>query len=83
MLGGVYYPITVLPEWLQRFSYVLPITYSLEGMRLALLRGYSWRQLSPNIYALIVFSVIMLPISVLVFRYAIRKAKMDGSLAQY
>jgi ABC-2 type transport system permease protein len=83
LLGGVYYPISVLPEWLQRFSYLLPITYSLEAMRLALLKGYSLAQLASNIYALIIFSVVMLPISVLVFRYAVRRAKVDGSLAQY
>lgn len=83
LLGGVYYPITVLPEWLRRFSYLLPITYSLEGMRLALMKGHSLAALAPNIYALIVFSVVMLPISVLIFRYAVKRAKMDGSLAQY
>ena len=83
LLGGVYYPITVLPDWLQRFSYMLPITYSLEGMRLALIRGYPFGALARNIYALIIFTVVMLPISVLVFRYAVRRAKMAGSLAQY
>jgi ABC-2 type transport system permease protein len=83
LLGGVYYPITVLPDWLQRFSYMLPITYSLEAMRLALIRGYSFGALARNIYALIIFTVVMLPVSVLVFRYAVRRAKMDGSLAQY
>jgi ABC-2 type transport system permease protein len=83
LLGGVYYPISVLPSWLQKFSYALPITYSLEGMRLALLRGYSIEALAPNIIALIVFSVVMLPISVLIFRAAVKKAKVDGSLSQY
>lgn len=83
ILGGLYYPVSVLPKWLQKLSYVLPVTYSLEGMRLALLKGYSLSALLPNIVALLVFSVIMLPLSMLVFRYAVKRAKTDGTLTQY
>jgi ABC-2 type transport system permease protein len=83
LLGGLYYPISVLPEWLQKLSYLLPITYALEGMRLALLKGYSIAQLSNTILALLIFSAIMLPISILCFKYAVKRAKIDGSLTQY
>ncbi len=83
LLGGLYYPISVLPDWLQNLSYLLPVTYSLEGMRLALLKGYSLNQLMPNIVPLVIFSVVMLPISILIFGYAVRKAKIDGTLTHY
>jgi len=83
LLGGVYYPITILPEWLQFFSYFFPITYSLRAIRLSLLQGYGFSQVSSELLALVVFSVIMLPISLMVFRYAVRRAKRDGSLAHY
>ena len=83
LLGGVFYPITILPGWLQNFSYLLPITYSLRAMRLALLQGYSLEALTPDIFALILFSVILLPISVTIFKYAVRRAKREGSLALY
>ncbi|MFQ6120649.1 MAG: ABC transporter permease [Methanosarcinales archaeon] len=83
LIGGVYYPITVLPNWLQNFSYILPITYSLRGMRHALLQGYSMEALAPDILALVVFSIVMLPLSILCFRYAVKRAKVDGSLVQY
>ena len=83
LLGGVLYPITVLPGWLQIFSYLLPITYSLRGMRLALLQGYSLAALGLDILALLVFSVVLLPLGILCFRYAVKKAKMEGSLTQY
>jgi ABC-2 type transport system permease protein len=82
-LGGVYYPIAVLPSWLRRLSYLIPLTYSLEGMRFALLKGYSLRALSPNIVALGAFSLIMLPLGVFSFRFAVNKAKRDGSLTHY
>jgi ABC-2 type transport system permease protein len=83
LLGGLLYPISVLPDWLQNLSYLLPITYSLEGMRLALLKGYSLGALMPNIVPLALFSIVVLPISVMIFGYSVKKAKMDGTLAQY
>ncbi|MEE9193163.1 MAG: ABC transporter permease [Thermodesulfobacteriota bacterium] len=83
LLGGVYYPITVLPDWVQKFSYLLPITYSLEGMRLALLKGYTLRALLPSIIPLLIFTIIMLPVSMWVFKYAVKRAKVDGSLIKY
>ena len=82
-LGGVYYPISVLPGWLQKISYLLPVTYSLEAMRLALLKGYSISDLAPTILVLIAFSVTMLPLSIFIFKYAVRRAKTDGSLTHY
>jgi ABC-2 type transport system permease protein len=82
-LGGVIYPIEVLPGWLQKCAYLLPITHSLKGMRLALLQGYSTKALLPSILALMLFTAIMLPLSLLIFQKAVRKAKMDGSLTQY
>lgn len=83
LLGGVLYPITVMPDWLQYFSYILPITYSLRAMRHALLQGYSLEALLPDIFALIIFSIVMLPLSMLSFRYAVKRVKIDGSLTQY
>jgi len=82
-LGGVIYPIEVFPGWLQKCSYLLPITHSLKGMRLALLQGYPTKALLPSILALMLFTAIMLPLSLFIFQKAVRKAKMDGSLTQY
>ncbi len=48
LLGGVLYPVTVLPEWLQQVSRLLPITYAIEGMRAALLQAVSWPELWSN-----------------------------------
>jgi len=83
LLGGVFYPVAVLPDWLQKISFLLPITYSLEGMRLALLKGYSVTQLMDCIIPLVIFLIIVLPASLWLFNYAVRRAKIDGSLIQY
>lgn len=83
LLGGVYYPVSVLSLWLQRLSHLLPITYSLRAMRLALLQGYPLAALIPDILVLAIFSLILLPLSLLAFRYAVHRARMDGSLTHY
>lgn len=83
LLGGVYYPVAILPGWVQKLSYLLPITHSLEGMRLALLKGYTLIGLLPCIIPLLIFTAIMLPISICVFKYAVKRAKIDGSLIKH
>jgi ABC-2 type transport system permease protein len=82
-LGGIYYPVTILPGWLQFFSYLLPVTYALRGMRLALLQGASTGAILPDILVLALFSVLLMPASLSAFRFAVRRAKVDGSLSQY
>jgi len=83
LIGGLYYPTSVLPEWLQTAAQFLPVTHSLEGMRLALLKGYTVSQLAPTVLILCGFSAVILPTSILVFQQAVKKAKRDGSLTHY
>lgn len=82
-LGGVYFPITILPLWVQKISYILPITYSLHGMRMSMLMGHSIKAISHDIFALILFSIIFFPFSIFCFKFAVRKAKKAGSLTHY
>jgi len=83
VLGGVYYPITILPDWLEKLAYLLPITYALEAMRLALLNGQSLGSLMPQIIPLFIFTAVMLPLSLSLFTFAVNRAKIEGSLVQY
>ncbi len=39
VVSGVYYPVSVLPEWMQALSKISPATYALEGIRAAILDG--------------------------------------------
>ncbi len=83
ILGGVLYPVEVLPGWLQMIAKVLPITHALAGMRMALLNGASWSQLLPYIGILCLFGLVLLPTAILSFAYAVRLSKISGTLAQY
>jgi ABC-2 type transport system permease protein len=83
LLGGIYYPVTVLPNWLLVISFFLPITYALRAMRLALLQGETITMLWQDILVLVIFCLILLPSSLFAFAYAVRRSKIDGSLAHY
>jgi ABC-2 type transport system permease protein len=82
LLAGVLFPVTVLPGWLQSFSWLLPTTHALHGIRGAL-HGATFGQLSPDILWLFGLSLLLMPFALWVFRCAVVRAKHDGTLAQY
>lgn len=82
-LGGVYFPITVMPAFLQFLAKFLPITYAIRGIQLAVYRGYPLNKLGAEIGFLTIFSLVLTPLSYLVFSYALKKIRRQGSLAQY
>ncbi|MCI0521991.1 MAG: ABC transporter ATP-binding protein/permease [Chloroflexi bacterium] len=83
LLGGVYYPLEVLPGGLQALGRLLPITYALDAMRLALLQGAPFSRLAQDLLILAGYSALLLPLSLLAFRYAVRRARAEGSLSHY
>jgi ABC-2 type transport system permease protein len=80
LLGGMMYPITVLPRPLQLLARMIPVTYSLEGMRAALLSGAGWGEIWPSALALLMFAAILLPLSFALFGWALRRTKITGTL---
>jgi ABC-2 type transport system permease protein len=80
LVSGVYYPITVLPELLQKIAVFSPATYVLEGFRKALLDGVPTAQLWQYIYPVLIMGVIMLPAGLWIFKQAERYAKRAGKL---
>jgi ABC-2 type transport system permease protein len=83
LLSGVYYPVAVLPTWLQALARVYPLTYTLAAMRRALLTGASLGDLALDVGVLAAFAALLLPASLVAFRHAVRQAKRDGSLTQF
>ncbi len=81
LVSGVYYPVSVLPEWMQGLSYFSPATYMLAGMRNALLDGASSLQLwQPFIVPLLITGVVTIPTGLYAFMRAEHHAKKTGQL---
>jgi ABC-2 type transport system permease protein len=80
LVSGVYYPVSVLPDWLQTVSKISPATYVLAGMRSALLPGTSDQSLWSYVAPLLLMGVVMLPLGIHLFQRAERYTKRTGKL---
>lgn len=80
LLGGVYFPIDVLPGPIEALGQILPFTWALDVTRGALLGGEIE---SAKIAGLIVSSALLLPLALLAFRASVNRARRTGSLAEY
>src|SRR5262249_38056704 len=80
LLGGAFFPISVLPAWLEPIAKILPTRFIFGGVRAAILRGEGW---GLDFLYLVIFSAVGLPIAVAVFSAALDSARRRGRLTSY
>ncbi len=80
VVSGVYYPTSVLPQWMQWISTISPATYALRGIRAAILEGAGVQALWGDIWPLILIGIVSIPLGLAVFRRGERYAKKHGKL---
>ncbi|OYT49486.1 hypothetical protein B6U79_01655 [Candidatus Bathyarchaeota archaeon ex4484_231] len=85
LVSGVFYPLKILPWYLEWVGKIFPLTYSLDGIRLCLQGGQtlvSTAVLSDAVN-LVLFTAIATPVALYVFKMGYDAARRDGSLGQY
>jgi ABC-2 type transport system permease protein len=80
VVSGVYYPVSVLPGWMQAIATISPATYALRGCRAAILDGAGLTDLGTEIWALLVIGAVSVPLGLFTFRTGERYAKKHGKL---
>ena len=80
VVSGVYYPVDVMPGWMQAIATVSPATYALHGIRAAVLDGAGVSAVWGDLWPLLVLGVVAIPAGLAVFRAGERYAKRTGSL---
>jgi ABC-2 type transport system permease protein len=80
VVSGVYYPTSVLPEWMQWVSVISPATYALDGIREAILEGDGVTAMGDEIWPLLVIGAVAVPLGLAIFRAGERHAKQHGKL---
>lgn len=83
LLGGVYYPTTVIPSWVQSLSVVIPLTYGLRALRQSLLEGAPLGAIGPDVTILLGWVAGSLALGSFAMSRALRYARRSGTLAQY
>jgi ABC-2 type transport system permease protein len=82
-LSGVYYPIEVLPKFLKGLALILPNTHALIALRQTLINHYSVWQVKDQIFLLLVFSFLTVPLGIVAFRKGFDRARKEGTLSYY
>ena len=80
LISGVYYPISVLPDWMEAIAKFSPVTYVLDGTRAAILDGVAIADLLQYIVPLLFLGVVTLPVGLRAFKTAENYAKRTGKL---
>lgn len=83
LLTGTLFPVASLPPPLRLVAQLIPITHALGAMRRALLDGANVLALSHEIGILTLFCLVLLPIGLMMFSYALRRARQEGTLSSY
>jgi ABC-2 type transport system permease protein len=80
VVSGVYYPVSVLPQWMEWIATVSPATYALRGIRAAIMDGDGVGLLWGDIWPLIVIGLVSIPLGLWIFNRGERYAKRHGKL---
>jgi len=80
VVSGVYYPVSVLPQWMKWLSVLSPATYTLEGARRAILDGAGVSAVWDDLWPLILIGIVAVPLGLYVFSLGERYAKRHGRL---
>lgn len=68
LLSGFMFPFRGMPRWAQAIGEVLPTTYFMRLVRGILLKGNGWRDLWPDIWPMMVFTVVVMGFAVAFYR---------------
>jgi ABC-2 type transport system permease protein len=80
VVSGVYYPVDIMPGWMQAISTISPATYALHGIRATVLDGAGAGAVWSDLWPLIVLGVVAIPTGLAIFRAGERYAKRHGKL---
>ena len=81
LFAGLLFPTEMFGS-LQAVSKALPLTYAMEGVRMAA-QGHGMRELWPEASVLLLFCAVLIPLAAWSFRAAVDRARRDGTVTHY
>jgi ABC-type multidrug transport system permease subunit len=72
-VSGLFYPVSFMPEGAQFLARLFPLTYTVEGLRGSMLRGFDLADGAPMLLALAIFGIVLTVLGTWLGRLAERR----------
>lgn len=83
IVGGMYFPVTLLPRWLQTTAKLQPFTAATDVLRHLLVNSPLQTSMAASLLKLAAFAAVLLPLSILVLAGALRFGQERGTIIEY
>tara|TARA_Y100001980_G_C14541892_1_gene320050 strand:+ start:820 stop:1635 length:816 start_codon:yes stop_codon:yes gene_type:complete len=83
VFSGIFFPVSVLPSFLQTLSLLFPSTASVSLMRARVIEGIPYNELYVEFFSLFIYSSIYLILGIIIMKRSIVIAKRNGSISHY
>lgn len=68
MMSGLFTPVEAMPHWAQMINIINPIAYFIDFMRLVMLKGATFSDVSKQILYISIYAILMLSVAILRYR---------------
>jgi ABC-2 type transport system permease protein len=83
LTSGAFFPLTLLPGFVQTIAEYNPLAIAIEALREALLGGTGWDGVAGDVLLLVPLSCLALVAGSMLFRLALRRERRRGTLGLY
>lgn len=83
LVSGAFFPLALLPGWLQPIAEANPVAIAIETVRESLIGGGGWSAIPGEALLLVPASLAALALGVLAFRAALARERRNGTLGLY
>ncbi len=83
LTSGAYFPLSVMPGWVETLAEVNPLTAAVETLRETLLGDAGWAEVGDTLIVLFPASLLMLAVGIAGFRAALLRERRRGTLGLY
>jgi len=80
IVGGMVFPVTVLPSWLEWIGRFVPLRYAFDGARDAMFVGDGW---GLEVLVLLAIALALWPVALMLFSGALGLARKRATLAEF
>jgi ABC-2 type transport system permease protein len=81
--SGAYFPLELLPGWVETVAKVNPMAIAINGMREPLLGTVDWAESLQHLIVLTPMSAVSLALGIVAFRLALQRERRRGTLGLY